>query len=159
MRYLESSDWTVGNGEVRDEEGYVFLPVKNGKTLDLPCLVDFEDHRTELPTRFFDYEFIYEARTFDDLSGGRFKTFRKNCRRMEGVIYRPITSNAALDLFGEWVEEREEVEDLWTIVRYLERASPWGLFVRDKLVGFNAWDSNWKFTNYRYAFTLGGSGA
>ena len=154
--YLAATDWTITNGMVLDEEGFVFPPLVNGGLVGAQCLVDFEGLETSRPRRFFDYEFIYRAGSFRDLSGGALKTFRKNCRRIEAQdpTYKSVSSSQALDVFLEWAEGKT-VEDLHTIVRYLDHAKPEGLFVGKQLVGFNAWDCNWRFINFRYSFTFG----
>jgi len=169
--YLSATSWkfTVSIpdrwGEVRDCGGFVFPPLRLGYCNHDPCLVDFPGFEpTRLTRKFFDYEFIYRAGDFLDLSGGERKTFRKNCARVDrlGAEYKPIDWWMAQNMLAAWLEDRVgdresiEFDDFATVWRYIEDAEDnlMGAFVNGRLVGFNAWDNNWRFVNFRYSFAL-----
>lgn len=168
--YLSAQGWPILTEDkrvcVRDEEGQLaFPPVSSvGGFLvnaDEPVRVDFEGYDPPaLTPEFFDYEFIYRADAFRDLGGGRFRTFRKNTRNFmkknPDWKYRLVDGAAAAELFVLWLQESqvEIAEEPSVIVRYLLNNPVWGLLVYGKLVGFNAWDGNYRFTNYRYGFGL-----
>lgn len=157
--YLRSSGWRIEGGRVSDGQGFIFPPIEGGEWTHEPCMVDFEGYAGPLEKAFFDYEFIYDPRSFDDLSGGGFKVFRKNVKRIRSLDpeYRPVEPLDAIGFFLDWLEEKGEVYEPEVVIRYLEDSSPWGLWDGKRLLGFNAWDYNWEFVNFRYSFAVRGA--
>lgn len=137
-----------------------FLPPLNngGPYLDAPIYAGFPDQA--IPgAEFLDYQIIYDPRDFQDLSGGRWQTFRKNVRkypvRTPGFHeYRRLVSDEYLSelsrLLTSWAEGRD-VFDPDTFVRFvLNGDNRKGLFVDGRLVGLNVWDENYRYVNFRY---------
>jgi hypothetical protein len=154
--YLNATDWRIEGLRVSDEDGLIFPDFGSSQQLD-PCMVDVEGYTApKLTSRFFDYEFIYRAGDFADLTGGARKVLRKNHRHIKQLapVYRPLSPKQAVGLFLEWLEGVEIYHDLDTTLAYLQTTPTNGLFLNDRLVGLNAADSNWSFVNYRYCFAL-----
>lgn len=118
--------------------------------------------------KFLDWEYLYRPSDFQDLSGGKWKVFRKNVRKWPnanpGCGYESIKDwtgrvklSVFIDLIVKWLEGKPdiEIEDSEVIMKYLERmpGQAFGLFKKDKLVGVNIWDYSWMFVNFRYSFS------
>lgn len=112
-----------------------------------------------------DYQYVYDPFNFQDISGGRWKVWRKNIRKWP----RRHTGKTLQYRFLERNELQQEIEDLilkWSdgktlhdpdvLVRFLLFGEfRWGLFLGQELVGVNVGDVNWKYTVYRYCLTNG----
>lgn len=116
---------------------------------------------------FLDLEYIYDSKAFLNMTGKRWATFRKNCRkypnRHEGELrYKavdPIKDVEKVNEFlGLWSKEIEwdEVHDGIIMVEY-------GLLGQNREVlmdlagdihGLNIWDENYMFINYRFCLCL-----
>lgn len=115
-----------------------------------------------------DHQYLYDPRTFEDLSGGARKVFRKNVRQFQeahgfSVSYESVNVGEALQVVVRWLETLQAagiaLHDSDTIIKYMgteaTSARCWGLFVYGELRAVNVWDSNWKYINFRYCFTDG----
>ena len=167
--YFDVNEWVIEvegrKACVRGDGDLLFPPVlssgKLGRT-DEPIWVDFEGYQIKnRQPSFFDHEFIYCSDDFEKLDGGRFATFRKNCRRFRRKFerkwsYSEVKREKAAELFLDWmIDGIDYVEAPETIVDYLLAADNIiGLFIGKELIGFNSWDSNFQFLNFRYSFTL-----
>lgn len=105
---------------------------------------------------FLDHQFIYDPQDFRNMDGSTWQVFRKNVRkfptRCSGVLsYRSIqTQEVPEEFLAQWAEGRE-IYDPDTLVRFvLFGDNRKGLWVDDKLVGVNVWDTNYQFINFRY---------
>lgn len=124
---------------------------------------DFEslsfDH---LATRkFLDWEYIFNPIHFNDLSGGKWETYRKNIRKWPKShakwFYSSYFKRKELCIFlSDWLETKgDKTEDGNLLLDYIINDN---LLVHrrfiydelDELVAVNAWDENWKYINYRY---------
>lgn len=115
-----------------------------------------------------DVQYIYDPKSFLNLSGGKWEAFRKKVHRYSysrGVqqntfhqeYRRPLPSeeDQIIALVMKWAEGRN-VFDPDTIVDYsLRGENRWGLFYDKQLVGLNVADNNWQFINFRYCFDNG----
>lgn len=113
-----------------------------------------------------DLEYIYNPKEILAMEGSRFKTFRKNHRKVqrdygaESLIYNRVglCSDFQEDidqLFIEWLESRGESEiihDDSVLYRYLTEGYNRALLYHQEhgLLGINVWDENYKYVNYRY---------
>lgn len=134
------------------------------------CWSDFEGNDfSNTPKEFLDYEFIYNPTDFLSMPGGKWATFRKNCRkfptRNEGSVYSNEAVpeyNTLINLLQRWAcrfDENATIHDFSVILKYMEDVGPASNFgwktLRTKdqtLVGINIWDRNWKYINFRYCF-------
>jgi hypothetical protein len=118
-------------------------------------MCDFEGYQGAGVSHFWDYEFIYRAGDFNTLDGGKWKTFRKNVRKVanQDPVYRPFNTLEAMEILVDWADEKGYVDDFETMLDYLPTVQCWGLTIEGRPVGFNAWDRNWRFVNYRYCIT------
>lgn len=147
------------------EDGLLFPPITVWGELTpafFPVFVDFEGYRGNGEAKLLDHEYIYNPASFLDLSGGARKVFRKNVHRFErehpGWEYRVI--DGAPEFLPVWLEQSgaEEFYGPEVALQYL-RGEVEALFVRGKLVGVNAYDTNFAYTNFRYSFALREFGA
>jgi len=115
-----------------------------------------------------DYEYMYDPWCFRDLSGGRWRTFRKNINKWErenkgrGVTYMETPGDYLQEedlkrLMVEWLGNRdaETIHDDEVMLAFVfggrNRA---GLFRDGELIGLNVWDHSWAFINFRYSICL-----
>jgi hypothetical protein len=148
------------------------LPIKSGFTMDTYPKIDsvwacFEKGNWRMPTNhqqtFLDYQYIFDMNNFQDLSGGKWESFRKNIRKWpknnSGYSYSRIKPSAkkAGKLIGCWLEDHEkDVQDavhLSEFVYFYNNSQIHRKFLYNKyneLVGINAWDENYFYINYRY---------
>lgn len=114
---------------------------------------------------FLDYEYLFRAGDFLDLTGGKWSVFRKNARKWARygantlAIYRPIDrSEDVTGTLVEWLlgrSEEEDISDSEMLLEYLPNMENlWGLFRGEELVGINGWDENWVQVNFRYCICL-----
>lgn len=111
-----------------------------------------------LESTFLDYQFIYNPQDFQDMSGGKWKVFRKNIRKYPKRINKPLLYitihkgefiTPLSIMLDEWGQNRK-VFDTNTFVRFvLHGDNRKGLFVDNNLVGLNVWDENYWYINYR----------
>jgi hypothetical protein len=136
-----------------------------GRSPDEPPVEDSIGNSPE----FLDWEYLYDPKEFLDLRGGRWRTFRKNVRKLpERVGQSPLDYRTAgdpsvspstiLELIFKWsaVEGATGgIEDEQTVVNYvqnsLERTAK-VLWLRGVPIGVNIADANWKYINFRYSF-------
>jgi len=167
--YVSDEDWAVFPTSFYDEGNTPF-------ELPLGCKGIWSDwvgfNPKGLKPEFLDYEYIYDPKAFLNLSGNKWMTFRKNCRkfpnRYKGRIeYTSLfyvdeeiddVINKELEcLLINWLEDRnDEIQDDDVILKYLyEGENRKVLWDADsgKVLGINIWDSNYQYINYRYCFT------
>lgn len=167
--YMKAAQWTVveraGLLEVLDSDAVLMLPPVDGIGT---CVADrpwagFPEYSGSGPGTFLDWQFVYDPTAvtgFQNVSS----IFRRNVQRFErwhsGLCYKPADDpEVLLALFGAWLDEGETAQDADTIVSYLEAVSPERgavLFENDQPIAFNAWDSNYRYVNFRYSFSVRG---
>lgn len=180
QEYLEKAGITVHQSEgwvwAEDEGVVVFPPLHPGLPSGrLPQRIekvwsDFEneaiDHPVWRKSEFLDYEFIYDPKAFLDLSGGKWKVFRKNVKKWPkanpGCVYKMLPpdfpQHPIRDLLVDWLltlEDYEIHDDSSLLAFAFHGENRAGLFSPGgKLVGLNVWDENWCYVNFRYCFSL-----
>lgn len=152
---------------VEEDEWAVFPPLPlHSDTLQkeycprLKVWSDFENFSVGERTEFLDWEYTYAANHFLDLSGGRWKVFRKNSRKWpranEGrwsyTSYSPPCKGEIEKLLMKWLERRDgEIEDSESLLYFAFNGVLRGFLRRGReLVGMNVWDCNDPFLMYRY---------
>lgn len=117
---------------------------------------------------FLDYEYMYDPKQFLNLSGGKWSLFRKKIKKFYAEYpntqyTQEIEFSDILSVFENWINDKGEkgieegdIEEGDIIIQYLLHASKHqvkGLYHGNKLIGFNMWDQNWKYINFRYSFS------
>lgn len=113
---------------------------------------------TKNPT-FVDFEYIFDPNNFQNLSGGKWETYRKNIRKWpkqnETWKYKVSDDQKSFKLLADWLEcKKKIVEDGELIAKFLVTET--GVFrknlydERGELVAINIWDENYKYINFRY---------
>jgi hypothetical protein len=127
-----------------------------------PLLIwsDFENYSKGEPVEFLDWEYVYDPNNFLDLSGGKWKIFRKNSRKWDRVNKNwyysstpPHNTGDIKKLLIKWLECRkeQEIEDSESLLWFIFNGSKRDFLYRgDELVGMNIWDSNGAAIMYRY---------
>jgi len=154
-----------------EENGLVLFPAlplsdKSNKKYPISgCWADFENYtlfdEAEDEKKFLDLEFIYDTSEFNNLSGSKWRTFKKNIRYWPDVNigwkYEQKTRYSdRKDLLVDWLERNQEsVQDYETIVRCILEPTKndlcKGLYNgQGELVSINFADENYKYINYRY---------
>ena len=130
---------------------------------------DFENSKVPIPCKFkfLDYEYIYNPKHFNDLSGGKWEVYRKNIRKWlisntswsyrESFQWKEVST-----LLADWFERRKStIEEAGMIATYGaygdEIEGIHRKFLYDgygKLAAINIWDENWYYINYRYVLTV-----
>jgi hypothetical protein len=111
---------------------------------------------------FLDWEYLYDPCSFQDLSGKKWRKFRKNCCKWadthEEFIYteKPPNSNEIKALLLAWFGQAgmDSIQDPELIYEMSFSHFP-GIrrkFIKHngQLFGINIWDSNYKYVNYRF---------
>lgn len=129
---------------------------------------DFQgNHFQDWSPDLLDLEYIYDPKEILAMEGSRFKTFRKNHRKIEkqygadSLSYSRVEKDHRLiqsdidKLFIQWLENRGESEiihDDSVLYHFItEGYNRAVLYHRDYgLLGINVWDENYRFVNYRY---------
>ena len=120
---------------------------------------------------FLDWEYIFNPTHFNDLSGGKWETYRKNIRKWprthenwKYLDYIDTISNRTKIryLLADWMEiKMENLQDYDLIINYILGYHSNVHFkflyhIKDKLnpiydlYAINVWDENWMYINYRY---------
>lgn len=115
---------------------------------------------------FLDWQYVFDPKAFNDLSGGSWNVYRKNIRkypkRHERWLYtveNTTKTEEILDLVWKWIENKgDTVLDAEFILKYLSNSDRTDihkafLYQDKELVAVNAWDENWKYINYRFCIT------
>ena len=109
-----------------------------------------------------DYNFIYDPKSFLDLSGGKWQVFRKNSRKYPNRFgdgfytdrwHTVIDEEDVKDLFISWLEGKEgEIHDDEVMLDYLLNGDHKKVLIDDdgKIVGINVWDENYRYVNFRH---------
>lgn len=175
QEYFEKAGWqeidypTDGIVRIVDSEGYDMLPSLDNDNICInptECWSDFKESYCWamcLKPQFLDYEYIFKAANFMDMNGGKWSLFRKNSRKWanrigQGYIYKSIDEDSQIQLNNvvvSWLQslgDMEMVHDDEVMLKYVfEGENRMGLFTEDGVLkAINIWDSNWKYTNYRY---------
>jgi len=113
--------------------------------------------------RFLDYEYIYDPNNFKNLTGKKWKVFRKNIKKWanknEDWKYYRIEGNKYFDILKEtlikWLRTFPKdriVHDSEVLLQYMKHGKNIkGLFnSQEEIVSINIWDTNYQFINYRY---------
>lgn len=116
--------------------------------------------------KFLDYEYIFNPLYFKNMAGGKWKTFRKNCRKWPRNntrnLYAKLIKNSLFqykvnNLLEKWLinKKNEIIEDDMTIFNYFQNGENRKVLFNsyNNIVGINIWDENWKYINYRYSVT------
>jgi hypothetical protein len=159
-----TSDWVW----VEAEGKCLFPPVMRGEGIKvIPVDYIWSDFGgggidlSEWGKEFLDWEYIYDPLRFYDLSGGCWRSFRKNHLKWSKIndwAYVDILPQAEgdhLKLLGVWLEKRQDcVEDAELIVKFLTEPYD-GVYMKavykgNDIVGINVWDENYMFINYRF---------
>jgi hypothetical protein len=126
---------------------------------------------------FLDYQYIFDPKSFLNMTGGKWETFRKNSRKFQrdnggwtygemvfpkGYWTQPtlkkwINHNimSVRQLLGGWLEERmETVEDGQILADFALLSKRKDihrkfLYHKEEIIGINAWDENYMYINYR----------
>jgi len=170
--------WVEEDGEwgwqELEEGGWIFPPIHNtgpnlfGFDLKAPCwagfLVKAMDVSWDQAMNMLDQQFIYDPKQFMDLTGSRWKVFRKNVRkypdRFPGFLeYKSIQPGEydleLTEMLLNWAGAKE-VQDNEVMVDYLFNGNQrWGLFRDGKLEGVNVADENHKHLIFRYCLDCG----
>ncbi len=169
--YAQLAEWEcTENGTrvfVKDKEGVPMLP---SLPLYNPIILTYEHYWSSLPTcnnpyfsndNFLDYNFIYDPKSFQDLSGGKWSVFRKNIKKFprgkDNLVYEKFYgTQAGLEALSCWLTNRksdEVIHDDDVILKYVsDGRNKKFLFDNDNIYGVNIWDENYMFINYRYCF-------
>jgi hypothetical protein len=121
----------------------------------------WDDSHKDWKVSPLDKEFIYSPMDFNNLSGSKWRMFKKNIKRWPdiniGYTYNEKANYFDIkDLLVEWLELRaESVQDFETIIRLILEPSKIDyckyLYNKDgKLVAINYADENYMYINYRY---------
>lgn len=153
-----------GSNWLEDKEGVCLFPpiTDQGKyDLSVPSWAIPSDQFRE-DFSFLDWEYIYCPENFLDLSGSKWEVFRKNSRKW--VKSNPYWTYCSLKDWGKssesllikWLENKieEKIHDGEVMLEYLSQGNGqiFGLWDKDRLVGFNCWDLNYRWVNFRYSF-------
>lgn len=109
-----------------------------------------------------DLEYLYDPSQFADLSGGRWATFRKNSRKWPNENPDHVYETARREDFEEMVEvlvkwlghlvADQVIHDDSTLLRFMKFASNRKVLrCGGEIVGFNIWDVNYQYINFRYS--------
>jgi hypothetical protein len=123
-------------------------------------------------SKFLDYEFIFDPKSFLKMEGGEWQTFRKNCKKFPRRFQKGLLSYDSIDklycLKGvKCIEERlkqvmidwldsmgpnTEIQDDDVMIKYLLHGKNRKILHDSKgyIYGVNIWDENWKYINYRF---------
>ncbi len=136
---------------------------------------DFPDYKPEgfIP-QLLDQEFIFNPKSFLNMAGGEWQTFRKNCRKFpnrfsNGTLSYIKISNLIQKRGEDWVERRLRgvllswlesinpetlIQDEDLMIKYLLKGQNRKVLVNPKgdIYGINIWDSNYHYINYRFCF-------
>lgn len=154
---------------VEDDGACLFppLPVGDRASARLPVTKvwsDFANHRPySRECHFLDWEYLYDPRRFNDMSGGQWITFRKNSRKWPrahtGWTYRTLPSPTyTLDiekLVIGWLTEHESNAQDPDLLAQWALSPLEGVFRKilydenDRPVAINAWDENHRYINFR----------
>lgn len=171
--YFKKALWSEvinDKGVIRivDDEGFQMLPAitANGTFVRGECWSDFNgfvNPSEEYDKEFLDYEYLYDAKTFQEMHGGNWSVFRKNSRKWANRIglewsYRNIPKGYPTDqlelLLINWLQNNPDsvIQDSAVLLSYVQNGeNRKGLFTSDgELRALNIWDSNWRYINFRF---------
>lgn len=154
---------------VEDPEGYFMFPKLGqlGFKNSIPNKGIFSDFLDFIPKEegakrvFLDYEYLYDPKKFQKMEGSSWKVFRKNVRKFpkrnkSPVVYssRVLEDSLINFLLIEWLENIEGIiYDSDMLLDYVFRGESRKVLTDEEnkiLYGMNVWDSNFKYTNFRF---------
>lgn len=149
--------------EAVDSDGHVMLPALCQETVIERAWASTIDPPEGLSRRmdFLDHQFIYDPHNFADLSGRKWRTTRKNMEEAradveEGFVYYVMDqerSNALDKFLSDWASAQEDMYDPEVMVDFLLNGKHRLLIVGERslaIYGELVWDSNYRYTNFRY---------
>ena len=117
-------------------------------------------------SKFLDLEYTYDPKDFLEMKGGKWSTFRKNCRKFpernqgQQLYIQPGLEHEKpiLNVIKDWIGHREPHE-LEVLVSYATNGQNRRVLLGDdgQIFGINAWDDNWDRINYRLCICKSGS--
>lgn len=170
--YLNIQDITVKNNRrfiwIEEGEQALFPPLpKIGKTItqanfsSLSIWSDFVNYRLGEITDFLDWEYTYDSKNFNTMTGKKWAVFRKNSRKWPKerdweYTLTPKDEGQITRLFIDWLMNKigENIEDDETMHWFIFNGSLRGfLYEKGKLMGINVWDTNDPYIIFRYCIT------
>ena len=170
--YLATQDVHLrNNGEVLwiQEDDWVMFPplplrsssLQGVKSPPMKIWSDFANFSVGEEMAFLDWEYTYDSSQFQDLSGGRWRMFRKNSRKWPLAnprwrythYYDPLSEKVIGELLIKWLEGKAEetIQDSEALMNFVLYGTRRAFLFRDnELVGMNVWDSYEPYLMYRY---------
>lgn len=117
---------------------------------------------------FFDYEYLFDPNDFQNMVGGKWEVFRKNCRKwgkkQEGWSYsKKLKDEEELAaLLVSWLESKaDSTQDAEIIAQFVltkdkDVNKAYLYDGKGELTAINVWDQNYKYINYRLCITKRG---
>ncbi len=162
-------NWRGVHIMVVDDEQLVFpmLPLQNGNPKYDANGVWCCFEKPERDAVFLDYQYIYKPEHFfsGNTTGKKWHLWRKNLNKFykllntppECMEYKDVLPNLILDLWLKWLKNKPEaiIHDDETMYNFIKSpfTSKAALFRHNEIIGFNIWDENWKYINFRYSFS------
>jgi len=114
---------------------------------------------------FWDLQYIYNPKDFEDMSGKKWATFRKNSRKfLARYPYRTKWVNKISDDKIEdfanaaiMVIKDNSIHDVEVMITYLMEGKHRRFLInksQKEILAINIWDQNYKYINYRYCLCL-----
>ncbi len=160
--WVESDGWPLFPPKPFDlESAFNGYPVKK-------VWSDFEDWRSPpgFEKEFLDHQYLFQPKSFLQMKGGHWETFRKNTRKWPKKNTKPgyYTTEPPNDteigvLLANWMEKRmNSIEDAdiivnFTLTPHSEIKRKYLYDINNQLVGINIWDENWCYINFRFCLT------
>jgi hypothetical protein len=155
--WIEADGWTL------------FPPLPTGEIIanyPYQCRKIWSDFENRKPnyfhSEFLDWEYLLDSKAFNDMTGGKWETYRKNARKWPKAnpnwLYTGYNDPSEVSrLLGSWLEvKQKDVQDGKLIIEFLlnnketEGISRKYLYSNGNLVAVNVWDENWKYINFRF---------
>lgn len=176
--YCSIPYWQVSGTELKQDDGYYWLecdgvclipPISLYEDQPIPVNFiwsDFQNYNMGEPwyKTFLDWEYIFNPKDFSDLSGKKWRKFRKNIKKWptnnenwQYTLESP-KSEELYDLLLEWLQNKSETAQDSDIIGGLvtdEEVSIQRkyLFNNNELIGVNVWDENYHYINFRVSIT------
>jgi hypothetical protein len=156
VMWVQEDDWAI----------FPPLPLCGNSLMEIDCppmkiWSDFENYSVGKVMGFLDWEYTYNSDNFLNMKGGKWQSFRKNCRKWpranNGWTYNgdAPTPEEISGLLIKWLEKHEgEIEDSESLIWFVENCQMRAFLRRGgELVGVNVWDGNGAYLMYRYCIT------
>jgi len=145
----------------------ILPPISKGGQfpVNVPVWADLGKYSPKgLKAKFLDYEYVYDPNSFIDLSGSKWKVFRKNIKKFSKryhlkTFYRTdFNKQQIYNFVEEWADEIkwDEVQDAKVMLKYAYNGHNRKALINQdgKIIGLNIWDCNFKYINFRYCLCL-----